>query len=198
MLRFLLWRVLGLIAFLLAVTLVAWLLDGGLGATLRGAKYTDSGHLKVAAAASALGARLRFGWRWAPLGGVSAAGLLTALVMPMAAFTGSVRWHARRRRRYVRMRVETYRTDKASAEAVVSMFEALHKRLLASLVAAVAPGSAVGGAGGAPRSDGAVWLAVTCPVGLEGMVQAALRTAYPNCRLVAERQLPGRPRRCCG
>ena len=35
-----------------------------------------------------------------------------------------------RRRRYVRLRVEPYRTDRASAEAVVAMYEALHKRLL--------------------------------------------------------------------
>jgi hypothetical protein len=32
------------------------------------------------------------------------------------------RLRARRRRRYVRLRVEAYRTDRATAEAVVSMF----------------------------------------------------------------------------
>ena len=37
---------------------------------------------------------------------------------------------AARAARYVRMRVEPYRTDKASAEAVVRMFEVFHKRLL--------------------------------------------------------------------
>jgi hypothetical protein len=47
--------------------------------------------------------------------------------------TGSIgvsRWYARGRRRYVRLRVEVYRTDHSSSEAVVAMFDALHKRLL--------------------------------------------------------------------
>jgi hypothetical protein len=90
------------------------------------------------------------------------------------------------------MRVQTYRTDKASAEAVVGMFEALHKRLSRRWWRRLFQGQPsisleVHNAGGT------AWLAVTCPRGLEGMVEAALRTAYPNCRLIAERQLVGSP-----
>jgi DNA-binding HxlR family transcriptional regulator len=90
------------------------------------------------------------------------------------------------------MRVETYRTDKASAEAVVSMFEALHKRLLRRWWRRLLRGQP-SVALEVHHTSGAAWLAVACPLGLEEMVQAALRTAYPNCRLVAERRVPGRP-----
>src|SRR5690242_18601284 len=40
------------------------------------------------------------------------------------------RWRARRRRQYVRLAVLPYRSDDPTAEAIVNMFEALHKRLL--------------------------------------------------------------------
>ena len=63
-----------------------------------------------------------------------------------------------------------------------------------SLVAAAAAGSAVGGARGAPRARRGVAGGERARLGMEEMVQAALRTAYPNCRLVADRQwCPGRP-----
>ncbi len=190
MLRFLFWRILGLIAFLVAIALVAWLLTGGLGAALRGAQGPGTAHFTVAALASSLAAGVHFGWRWAPLGGVSAAGLLTVVALLMGVFVGSVRWRARRRRQYVRMRVQTYRTDKASAEAVVSMFEALHKRLLRRWWRRLLHGQP-SVALEVHHAAGAAWLAVTCPMGLEGMVETALRSAYPNCRLAPERRLPG-------
>jgi hypothetical protein len=129
------------------------------------------------------------------------------------------------------MRVETYRTDRAGAEAVVSMFEALHKRLLGRWWRRLVQGQPsvaleVHHAGASDRSDlemsgagdkdrssrshagegsiglhgssgsstaASTWLAVTCPAGLESMVEAALRTAYPNCRLVLEHRLPDQP-----
>jgi hypothetical protein len=114
------------------------------------------------------------------------------LVFLLGGLVATSRWYARRRRRYVRMRVETYRTDKASAEAVVSMFEALHKRLLRRWWRRLLRGQP-SVALEVHHTSGAAWLAVACPLGLEWMVQAALRTAYPNCRLVAERRVPGRP-----
>jgi hypothetical protein len=88
----------------------------------------------------------------------------------------------------VRLRVQTYRTDKASAEAVVSMFGALHKRLLRRWWRRLLLGQP-SVALEVHHAGGTVWLAVACPAGLEGMVEAALRTAYPNCRLMPERQL---------
>jgi hypothetical protein len=218
-LRFLLWRALGLLAVLVALALSGWLLDGGLKAALRVPGSAASGvvlhgerasvstplrrstapgaeHFALDSLPNALAEEVNAVWGWAP-GGVFLTRLVALTIFLSAAIVAISRWVARRRRRYVRMRVETYRTDKASAEAVVSMFEALHKRLLRRWWRRLLRGQPsvalevhhAGGVGG----SGAVWLAVTCPVGLEEMVQAALRTAYPNCRLVAERRLPGRP-----
>ena len=191
MLRFLFWRMLGLIALLVAIMLIAWLLEGGPGKVLRGTTGSATGHLTVTALSSSLEAGIRFGWRWAPFGGVSAASVLAALMVLGSAFVGSARLHARHQRRYVRLRVQTYRTDWASAEAVVSMFESLHKRLLCRWWRRLRDGQP-SVALEVHHLDGSAWLAVTCPVGLEGMVEAALRTAYPNCRLTSESRLPGR------
>jgi hypothetical protein len=189
LLRFLLWRILGLIAFLVAIALIAWLLEGGLGATLRGAQGAASGHLTVAAVAGALSAAVNAGWRWAPIDGVSAARLLTALVLLMGIFVGSVRRHARSHRRYVRLGVEVYRTDTTTADGVVAMLESLHKRLLRRWwrrLLSGQPSLALEVHHGSGRS---VWLALTCPAGLESMVETALRTAYPNSRLRSGLQL---------
>jgi hypothetical protein len=221
LLRFLLWRLLGLVALIVAVALVAWLLNGGPGAALRGVQSPSgglpgaqnpgtvlggakdpgampagvqnpsAGHLSIAALTGSLGATMRSGWRWAP-GGIVWWRALATLVLLLGVPVGISRLRSRRRRRYVRMRVETYRTDTASAAAVVEMFEALHKRLLCRWWRRLLHGQP-SAALEVHHAGGAVWLAVTCPTGLEGMVQAALRTAYPNCRLSPERQLPGSP-----
>ncbi len=222
MLHFLLWRALGLLAVLVALASSAWLLNGGLETALRGSGSTATSALGESTALStglrgsktsgtalrastasstaqraadsltgALAEEARAIWGWAP-GGAPVTRLLALSVFLLGALVATSRWYARRRRRYVRMRVETYRTDKASAEAVVSMFEALHKRLLRRWWRRLLRGQP-SVALEVHHTSGAAWLAVACPLGLEGMVQAALRTAYPNCRLVAERRLPGRP-----
>jgi hypothetical protein len=230
-LRFFLWRALGLLAVLVALALSGWLLDGGLGRALKG---TESPSGVVLHAATSIGRRHRGSpgpgatpgststsatprgsqpasverlaidsfpatlagearavWDWAP-GGVLPTRLITASILLCGALIAIARWRARRGREYVRMRVQTYRTDRASAEAVVGMFEALHKRLLRRWWRRLFQGQ--------PsislevhHASGTAWLAVACPKGLEGMVEAALRTAYPNCRLIAERQLVGTP-----
>jgi len=227
-LRFLLWRALGLLAVLMAFALSGWLLNGGLGAALRGptalsaaprgstapaaalrgvtarlqgstaptatlggSAASNVAHVALHSLPSTLADEARAIWDWAP-GGFFLTRFFVVLVLLVGSFTTIARWHARRRRRYVRMRVETYRTDTASAEAVVGMFEALHKRLLCRWWRRLLRGQPSVGLE-VHHSGGAAWLAVTCPVGLEGMVQAALRTAYPNCRLVREGRLPGRP-----
>ncbi len=183
---------LGLIAVVVVIALTGWLLDGGLGAALRGAGGTASGRLTGGALASALASSVRAGWRWAPFAGVSAAHSLAILAVSTVALIGYVRVHARRRRRYVRMRVQTYRTDTAGAEGIVAMFEALHKRMLQRWWRRLLHGQP-SVALEVHHARGAVWLALTCPAGAQAMVQAALRTAYPNCRLVPESQLPGSP-----
>jgi hypothetical protein len=192
LLRFLLWRILGLIALVVAIALTGWLLDGGLGAALRGISGSASGHLTVRALASALGSAVGAGCRWAPFGGVPVARSLAILAALTGALLGSVRMRARRRRRYARMRVRTYRTDTASAEAVVSMFEALHKRMLRRWWRRLLRGQP-SVALEVHHAHGTVWLAVTFPAGSRDMVQAALRTAYPNCRLDPELQLLSPP-----
>jgi hypothetical protein len=123
--------------------------------------------------------------------------VLAAIGGASLALICSARWRSRRGRLYVRLRVDAYRTDVADAAAVVRMFDALHKRLLhrwwrrllagqPSVALEVhhspvpSPGSRpVGASEGAPS----VWLAITCPVGLEAMVQSALQSAYANCRM---------------
>ena len=238
MLRFLLWRLLGLLAVFVGVIVFAWLLHGGPGKALRGTPDESALHGAAFSISSMPTGAARASWRWAPvtsgpLAGVRPVPLLLVLSIVVTVSLGASRWHARRRRRYVRLRVEVYRTDRSSAEAVVAMFEALHKRLLArwwrrllqgqpSLALEVHHACAdrlsrpVGG--GArfplipPPSRGAVgskdrpgpvhpapayphstWLAVSCPVGFEAMVETALRNAYPNCRLLPDEQLLGVP-----
>jgi hypothetical protein len=183
LLRFLLWRILGLIALVIAIALTGWLLDGGLGSVLRARGGSVSGHLTVGTLMSALGASVRAGWRWAPFGGVPAARSLAILTASTAALLGCVRMRARRSRVYLRFVVETYRTDNTTAEGVIAMFESLHKRLLRRWwrrLLSGQPSLALEVHHGAERS---VWLAVSCPAGIESMVETGLRTAYPNCRL---------------
>lgn len=71
------------------------------------------------------------------------------------------------------------------------MFDALHKRLLRRWWRRLL--------GGQPsvaleiHSHREAWLSLTCPVGTRSLVEAALRSAYPNCRLQDEPRTPGLP-----
>ncbi|HEY7892946.1 MAG TPA: replication-relaxation family protein [Solirubrobacteraceae bacterium] len=121
-----------------------------------------------------------------------------------------IRLAVRRQRRYARLRVSPYRTDRATVEGIVSMFEALHKRLLrrwwrrlflgqpsiamevhmmprfgSSASFGQVAGSLTGLDENGTFAQGCyqAWLMISCPEGLEQMVQASLRTAYPNCRV---------------
>lgn len=101
------------------------------------------------------------------------------------------RIRARRGRHYVRLSVLPYRGDDPTPDALVSMFEALHKRLLRRWWRRLLSGQ--------PSISLEVhyareaWLSLTCPAGLEQLVEAALRSAYPNCRLAAAAQVLGVP-----
>ncbi|HEX5308610.1 MAG TPA: replication-relaxation family protein [Solirubrobacteraceae bacterium] len=94
-----------------------------------------------------------------------------------------VRTYVRRRRRYRRVRVLPYRGDDPRLEQVVHSLDALHRslqrrwwrRLLCGQ-----PSIAL-----EVHCDRRAWLGLTFPEGLESQVQAALRDAYPSCRLVA-------------
>ncbi len=183
--RLLLWRLLGLAALLVGVAALAWLLNGGIGAALRDAS----------AARAALPRHTPHAAGGFPARGVGE--LLAALVLPCVALAFGVRARTRAKRSYVRLRVEPYRTDRTSAEGVVAMYEALHKRLQRRWWRRLLRGqpsaalevhyihSAV--------SAASALLAIVCPVGMERMVEAALRSAYPNCRVAApDETLPSR------
>ena len=185
MLRFLLWRLLGLLAVLAGLALIAWFIDGGPGKALRGHASAGAPHLAVPALGGILNREARAIWSWTPALGVAPTRLLLALVVAPAFVVAIARVRARHRRRYVRLRVEAYRADQASAEAVATMFGALHKRVLRRWWRRLVLGQPslaleVHHTGGLPHS---VWLAVTCPQGQERMVEAALQATYPNCRL---------------
>jgi hypothetical protein len=174
--RLLLWRLLGLGATLLGVAVLAWLLHGGLGAALRGAS----------AAREALPSR-----GLEPPGRVPLAPIaeLAALALAPAALLFGLRARARHRRRYVRLTVQAYRADRTSVEGVVSMYEALHKRLQQRWWRRLYAGQPsvaleVHHVRAAAGTASAV-LAVSCPAGLERVVEAAVRSAYPNSRLAA-------------
>jgi hypothetical protein len=119
----------------------------------------------------------------------AAAGAL--VVASCALVVGVSRVRARRRRRYVRLSVIPYRGDDPTAEAIVNMFEALHKRLLRRWWRRLLTGQP--SVGLEVHCDREAWLSLTCPAGLQPLVEAALRTAYPNCRLEGATRAPGVP-----
>lgn len=143
MLRFLLWRLLGLLALIAGLALISWFLDGGPGKALRGSTTADGFQLVVSAVAHtlerAVGVLRMAG---APLG-VWPARLVPAVALALAVLILATRLRARRRRRYVRLRVDAYRADRATAEAVISMFDTVQFL-----------DSARGAAGGGDSSDG--------------------------------------------
>jgi hypothetical protein len=189
-LRFLFWRLLGLLALVAGLALVGWLLNGGPGKLLRGQAATEgAGHAFSQIPDVVVGTAV-WGWRSSPAGRpwfalviVASAGLLACLL--------ALRLLARQRRNYVRLRVEPHRTDHASAASIVTMFGALHRRLQLRWWRRLIAGQPTvalevhydheASAGG---SEHFAWMALSCPHGFERMVEAALRTAYPNARLV--------------
>lgn len=114
-----------------------------------------------------------------------------AVVLLFALLVGIYRLRARRQRRYVRLRVVPYRGDDPLPQAIISMFESLHKRLLHRWWRRIFIGQP--SVGLEVHCSNEAWLALTCPVGLQPLVEAALRSAYPNCRLQSLAQAPGVP-----
>lgn len=172
--RFLLWRLLGSVATVLAAGVCLWLLHGGLGRALRGSRTA------YVAPASQLAPSA-----WGIAG--FSLGVLAAALGVLAAFA-AVRMRARKRRRYTRLRVVPYRADSAGADAIVAMFESLHKRLLRRWWRRLLRGQPsialeVHYAGAGERAAPSAWLAIVCPSGAQAAIEASLRDAYPNCRL---------------
>ena len=186
MLRFLLWRMLGLAAAVVGVGALAWLLGGGPGRALRDGGSTDGLHLTASSVGDLLGGIVGALWSWSPAFGTAALPLSLGVFTAAAVCLTSVRGLMRQRRDYIRLTVEAYRTDHAEPEQLVRMFEALHKRLLRRWWKRLfwgQPSVALEVHHAGARSAMGGWLGVTCPRGVEQMVEAALQVAYPNCRL---------------
>jgi hypothetical protein len=190
--RFVLWRVLG--AFAVACALVTgisalvWLAHGGLGQTMRRSPHARAAGDGALTLASGVARRAAGLTGWQPVSSSALAPTAAALLGLAAAAVACSRLVARRRREYVRVSVLPYRGDRASAEAVVRMFQALHKRLLRRwwrrlLFGQPAISLEVHHAGEEGGATSHAWLAVSCPRRSEPTVESALRTAYPNCRL---------------
>ena len=121
---------------------------------------------------------------------VAILGVGLALVTCLAVLV-TVRLYARRLRQYVRLRVIPHRGDDPSTEEVVNVFDALHKRLLRRWWRRLFSGQP--SVALEVHCHREVWLSLTCPVGMRSLMEAALRGAYPNCRLQDEPVIPGSP-----
>jgi hypothetical protein len=189
--RLLLWRTLGLAAAVVGTVILAGLFGGGLGAALRGAGA--NGRRAQQGAAYTPAPRVAFTrptpvWtRETTLAGLLAAGLALA----SASLLLGARWWARRRRRYVRLQVVPYRTDRTTVEGLVAMFESLHKRLQLRWWRRLPRGQpSLALEVHCRHTEGmlaSASLAVVCPSNLAGMVEASIRNAYPNCSLAPAR-----------
>jgi len=122
-LRFLMWRMLGLLAAFVGFALIAWFIGGGPGKVLRGGARNDASHLTISALAGVLDRQVGAVWSWAPARGILPARLLLALVSALGVLIVIARAYVRSRRRYVRLGIEVYRSDRADAAAVVTMFD---------------------------------------------------------------------------
>jgi Replication-relaxation len=186
-LRFLLWRLLAVLAVLGSYVLVGWFLGGGPGRLLRGGTPPPPSR----ALATALHAPVALAHT---LGGSTAGRVSFGLLLAALVWLSIARWAARRRREYARFRIVIYRTDHASAAALVSVFEALQRRLLErwwrrllrgqpSVALEVHHGVDPELSGHGERRPRIAWMALVCPRDALPSVEAALRVAYPNCAL---------------
>lgn len=178
-LRFLFWRLIGLLAILLGLVVVLWLLEGGLGRALRGGEAVRYGDLSAALGAAA-GRALAL---LAPL--LTLAAVAGGALCLLGLLSCLLRLRARGRRRYVRLSADLYRLDTAEPADLATAYAALHATLSVLWLGRALRGQPSAAlevhhrparAGGPARS----WLAVCCPVGSELAVQSALRVAYPN------------------
>jgi hypothetical protein len=117
------------------------------------------------------------------MGRDAAVWLAAGSLLAASAVIAMARAVARMRRAYVRLLVVPYRTDRASPEAAVAMFEALHgavaqrwwRRLVAGQGSVALELHALPDAGGQR-----VALAIACQARSRPRVEAAVRAAYPN------------------
>ena len=200
MLRFLFWRALALLSIGAALGVLGWMLGGGPGRALRGGGRGQAIDFAPASIGRSLAAFARHAAGALPTWIAQVGMVLLILSSVVALGLTALRWQARRRRSYVRLEIEAYRTDSADAEALARMFAALHAVLLRrwwrravggqSSVALEVHHSPGGGIKGEPPC---AWLALTCLRDSQRMVEAALQVAYPNIRLHPGTSTPGVP-----
>ncbi len=168
--RAILWRVAALVAALLAVRLLVTILEGSLGRALRArhappsrAPLLPGGHVGVA------------------LPGWLGSALLAAALAAGAAGTAltATRMLARRRRRYVRLRIVPYRTDRAGADALERMYAGLHAALVERWWRRALRGQPSASLEAWTGEHGA-WLALSCAPARAAAARAAMQLAYPN------------------
>ena len=105
MLRFLLWRMLALIALAGGAGVVAWFLGGGPGRVLRDGGRAPAARPVVGDALTSLEGWAGALWRWQAPGGIAACPALVLAVAIGALTVALARARARRGRRYVRLQV---------------------------------------------------------------------------------------------
>jgi hypothetical protein len=105
-LRFLLWRLLAVLAVLAGYVLAGWFLRGGPGRLLRGGAPPSPRRL-----VAALDAPVELGHA---LGGSTPGRVSVAVLLAVLVSLAIARCVARRRRDYERVRVDIYRTDHAT------------------------------------------------------------------------------------
>jgi hypothetical protein len=122
---------------------------------------------------------------------ITVASIVALVIASCALGVSAARIRARRQRRYVRLTVIPYRGDDPTAAGIVSMYEALHKRLLRRWWRRLLAGQP--SVGLEIHFHRNVWLSLTCLEGSEPLFEAALRSAYPNCRLEGATREPAVP-----
>ncbi|HEX5224827.1 MAG TPA: replication-relaxation family protein [Solirubrobacteraceae bacterium] len=183
MLAFLAWRLLGLLAAGWGASLLAWMLSGGPGRLLRGAHggarapHDAGAILGLAVQAPSLGVALL------PRGVRVALGALAVAVAGCAAVLAALRVRARRRRRCERLRIVPYRADNATAEALVALFAALHRRLQRRWWRRLVLGQPSLALEVRNDMGKQARFTVACPAGERASVEAAVRGAYANCAI---------------
>jgi hypothetical protein len=190
--RFVLWRLLGLVALIACVDAVAWLAEGGIGSTLRARPHHGRAQIASHLPALPTGLVVEIGRSaaatTASLAGPAAVMLPTALAAMLV-----TRALARRRRRYVRMRVVAYRGDHGGVDGIVAMIDALHALAQCRWWRRLAmgqPSLSLEVHWGSRPGEGAC-LAVACLRSHVSALEAALRVAYPSCCLRADAPCPG-------
>jgi hypothetical protein len=112
------------LAVVLGIAFAVWFLKGGPGRLLRGeASSPGATHLTVETLIASLSAAFHSVWSWTLVAGIAPTQVFVVVAPALAGCVAAVRWRARRGRRYVRLVLEGHRTDQASAEAVVKMFD---------------------------------------------------------------------------